>query len=375
MNFKCWDKISECIKNVKTKLHKWSINHTEPNKWITHKKLNHQEKVCDNHFTLEIASADKNPIFFVHIPKTAGTSFRKAAEIYYGLQETCKDYGVESKETYQIVHDLILKNQDPWNFKKKFTEAGYNFFSGHVQARQYIHVFNIENTVTFFRDPLQRINSEYFHFVNYNSYINNLREFYTTETFINKQSKMLQGIPWSALGFVGITERYDESLNLFNNQFGVDFPIFQENLGKENITEKHKINPEQERELRELNAEDIQLYEQACRHFEWRVKLANEHKVFTRGMIGGFDNKCLNGWAVYDKGDEPVKVEIEVNGKSVGCAVACHVRPYLKALGIRRGGFIGFSIEIPFLAPSDEVTAYVADTGQPLANSPWRYSV
>ena len=36
---------------------------------------------------------------FVHIPKTAGTSFRLGADQYFGEKMVCRDYGPKAPET------------------------------------------------------------------------------------------------------------------------------------------------------------------------------------------------------------------------------------------------------------------------------------
>ena len=41
----------------------------------------------------------KQHLLFVHIPKTAGTSFRLAAQQFYGENNVFFDYGLESVET------------------------------------------------------------------------------------------------------------------------------------------------------------------------------------------------------------------------------------------------------------------------------------
>lgn len=315
-----------------------------------------------------------SPIVFIHIPKTAGTSFRLGANRYFGENHICCDYGPLSQETSEIVQQRMIKKTDPWHFKNAFEGKKYLFMSGHYQDLRYVRILGVEGSVVFLREPLQRILSEYKHFVRHNNYKKGFGEFYRTKQFINRQSKMMRGIPWASIGFIGITEYYDTSLNLFNDRFGVSFTRFEENLSRKTIVEDYELDPDQERELRQLNSDDISLYRQACRQFEWRVRLAKENRVFSRGMIAAFNNQRLIGWAVYDEGDDPVEVEVSVNGKSVGNTVSSEVRPQLQALGLRRGGFVGFSLEIPKLSPGDEVTAFVANTGQPLANSPWVYA-
>jgi hypothetical protein len=90
-------------------------------------------------------------------------------------------------------------------------------------------------------------------------------------------------------------------------------------------------------------------------------------------MIGGInEKKLLTGWAVYDEGDDPVRLQIVINGEQAGEAVACENRPHLRALGIGRGGFIGFSLEMPPTKAGDEISVIVAGTRQPLANSLWK---
>ena len=46
------------------------------------------------------------PLFFIHIPKTAGSSFRVAAEQYFGSEATYFDYGNGSKETSESIETV-----------------------------------------------------------------------------------------------------------------------------------------------------------------------------------------------------------------------------------------------------------------------------
>ena len=43
------------------------------------------------------------PIIYLHIPKTAGTSFRMSAEQYFGPDQVLNDYGEESPNTSEDI--------------------------------------------------------------------------------------------------------------------------------------------------------------------------------------------------------------------------------------------------------------------------------
>ena len=99
------------------------------------------------------------PIFFVHIPKTAGTSFRKSAEFYFGSDKVIYDYSTKSPETSELVNNSIYEDKDPFFFSELVHEQLVEFLSGHVPAVKYVHLFGVGQTVTFLRDPIQRVMS------------------------------------------------------------------------------------------------------------------------------------------------------------------------------------------------------------------------
>jgi len=124
----------------------------------------------------------------------------------------------------------------------------------------------------------------------------------------------------------------------------------------------------QEQELKTLNAAEIAFYNQARQQLIWRGKISDSAQVFSRGVVSRLHGQQLSGWAVYDRGDDPVRLHISINGEKVGETVAFENRPHLHLLGVRRGGFVGFSLDIPPVTAEDEISVSVADTGQPLAN-------
>ena len=59
------------------------------------------------------------PLLFVHIPKTAGTSFRKAYSSLIPAHKTYCDYGEESVETSPVIQKWIIEKGDFLAFKKR----------------------------------------------------------------------------------------------------------------------------------------------------------------------------------------------------------------------------------------------------------------
>ncbi|WP_193754354.1 sulfotransferase family 2 domain-containing protein [Microbulbifer sp. Q7] len=312
-----------------------------------------------------------NPFVFVHIPKTAGTSFRIGADAYFGRDYVCRDYGAKSPETSEIVHRWVNGAQDKWAFKKAFDERGYRFLTGHFHAAAYAPLFGTSYMITFLRQPLQRLVSEYRHMVRNYGYSKSFAEFYRTPHNINRQQRMLDQLPWMALGFIGLTERYDESLHLLNQKYSLDISNLRENLGRAGLDDRYEIPVEQEQELRQLNAGDLALYDVVCEQFDWRLKLAEQQKGFVAGTLMHTDRGRLFGWALAEASDEPVEIQARVNGKALGEAVAQQDRPWLRAMGLGRAGYVGFSLDISRLKAGDRVECVVAGTGQPLVQSPW----
>ena len=159
------------------------------------------------------------PLLFVHLPKTAGTSFRKAAESYF-KKPFALDYGDEAPETTPLVKDYFYRQDDRWAFYKALEEQGVAFVGGHFPVKRYLAGLGLKRTVLFLRDPIQRLYSEYQHFVRHKGYSKSFDHFYKASDRINTQTKTLSRIPMEAIGFLGITERYESSLQLINHTYG-----------------------------------------------------------------------------------------------------------------------------------------------------------
>lgn len=309
-------------------------------------------------------------VFFVHIPKTAGTSFRKAAESYFGSDHVCYDYAPASVETSDLVREEIYQKKDFSAFYKKYSAIDKNFLSGHVHAGKYIGLFGARDTVVFLRDPIQRTISEYKHFCRDLGYEGDFRSFYREPGFIDRQKKMLSAVPLMAFGFVGLTERYEESLRQINDRYDTRIEGMELNRGRKSIGQDYDLEPEVLAELQQLNREDLALYQQAVELFAQRERLWQEGLPFVHGAIQQANPKSLVGWAWWDRSDEPVVVEVLHEGRVLGEASAHDLRPGMLRFGLPRYGYVGFRVVYPRPLPAGaKVICRVKATGQLLGEA------
>jgi len=304
-------------------------------------------------------------LFFVHIPKTAGTSFRLGAEQYFDKKSIVYDYGAESSETSEIVLDnLYCGINDFWKFGKACAEREVAMVGGHVSAGRFVSLFGVAKMLTFLRDPLQRMASEYAHFVRHYGYQGSFQDFYSRPIMHNRQSKILRGVDIESIGFVGLTERYSESLELLNARFGTEIPQRVDNRGKQRLEAAHEIAAEDEAELKRLNKRDIALHQHAVELFDTRYRLFREGQPWAHASLSELNVQRITGWAWWaDEGDEPVQVEVWINGKLKKTVAAVEPRPGLCRWLSPRGGYVGFQLSVQ-LTPGDKVQCRICDTGQ-----------
>jgi len=126
------------------------------------------------------------PIIYLHIPKTAGTSFRISAEHYFGPWNVLNDYGEKSPSTSEDIRSAFYGQNDLDLLREKGMQK--RFLTGHFSLGKYREVFPDSPVVTFFRDPVERVISEYVHFASHYSFDGSLRDFYTRKQFQNRHS-------------------------------------------------------------------------------------------------------------------------------------------------------------------------------------------
>lgn len=313
----------------------------------------------------EMVAPRRQPCFFVHIPKTAGTSFRLGARAHLGEDQVWHDYGEKQRETAPMVVRWVYERRDVWRLWQILSEQNVQLLGGHVRLDKYAHLAGMRHCFSFVRDPLQRLASEYHHFVRHHGYQDSFSAFYRRHDMINRQSRFLESTRLEALGFIGLTERYAESLAILNDLYGWQIPGMAENLGHASVDHVYDIDLADELALRELNAEDFQLYRESQRLFELRLGLFRQGRPFVHGAIQQCVADKVVGWAWWATDDSPVEIEVWVNDRKVGRTLANALRPGMLRWGAPRGAYVGFHLPLEAV-PGDIVDCRVTLTQQSL---------
>jgi len=301
-----------------------------------------------------------HPLIFVHIPKTAGTSLRETVIEEFGSDNVMVDYGENSRETSRHVIETIYKNGDMFALIKNHPKVIF----GHVPAKKYINLSRYKNIITFVRDPIERVVSEYKHVIRHEKYSGTLSSFANIPRNKNTMHQYLSGVSWIALGYVGLSSKYDESVEMLNSIYGLN--LYSKKLNLSPKLQKVKISQEDREELEKLNQLDISLYEQAAENFNWRRTLFNESKPFVHGAWRfNRGKKTITGFAFYGENEEPVSITIRDQLNSEIKVVADKFHSAIHNHGGRRCGYVGFSVEVKNLE-LDKVQCLVSSTGQPL---------
>lgn len=208
------------------------------------------------------------PLIFLHIPKTAGTSFRVAAEEWFGKRHLMYDYGPQARRTSSIFR-RVETGEVSWEKALEKVKCA-RFVTGHFPAQRYHSAFGPEHFCTFVRDPVERAVSQYFHHKHALGYAGNIETFIEDIRFHDQQHRLLLGLPLERMGFVGVTESYPDSLEIFNARFGTSLKIAFHNQ-RESRTSEDPLSPELINRIEQLNARDLKLYRLAQEMLERRL--------------------------------------------------------------------------------------------------------
>jgi hypothetical protein len=209
------------------------------------------------HSNLELVS--------IHIPKTAGTSFRNILKRVYGRR--------------RVIRIDIRPPSSPNPPPPKKLSNRVKVIHGHFAFPELASLYGIDKNVpiiTWVRDPVERVMSNYFYLQRVlrklvgkgqkelnilNRMEKNLEEFAQAERNRNRMSKFLEGLRLEDLFFVGIQEHFSEDLNdLAKMLHWRRTAEFRHNTSQE---QRVPVNNDIKEQIRELNEEDVKVYEEA----------------------------------------------------------------------------------------------------------------
>ena len=169
---------------------------------------------------------DPRRFFFMHIPKTAGTTFRKILENHAPKGHVWPDQNFLKTSGKKYPSEKIL-------LEKYRTEMASPIFLGHYNLDILQHLSKDIIVITFLRNPYERVLSHIKHEVKVQKNIVDPND--VVENKLNKilytQSHMFRFKPTNQIGlknmkknigrinFIGITEEFDRSIDLCNRMF------------------------------------------------------------------------------------------------------------------------------------------------------------
>jgi hypothetical protein len=327
------------------------------NKLMVIKKAETREKVKPKLTQLKCLS---HSFLCVHIPKTAGTSFRKSAEEKY---PTISDYGKTSDHTSEIVKEHYYRNDDLYSLKNAFNKEK-QIFSGHFTSQKYLDFVDARQIFSFVRDPLDQVVSHYNHSIEHLGYEGDFNDFIVMAKHKNIQSRYLNALPISLYGFIGLTAQYEESLGLINNCYGLDVEFKQDNIGKVKSQTKDTLTLEQCKIIEQHNSEDVILFNKVKALFTQRIVYQKNNQAWVHGWGILNANNHLVGCVYYERSDEVVLLDFFINNELAIEFKANQFTCLYPKAKFPRSRYVGFHVNLNNFKDVTQVQVKVKETGQ-----------
>lgn len=216
---------------------------------------------------------DDDLLISIHVPKTGGITFREI------LEELADGHLVHDYD------DRPLSPASPWQRMRRALHrptlpAGTRVVHGHFVATKYWRRHPGARYLAWFREPVERLASHYYYWQREPDLANatcrrlldenlSLVAFAAVPEMRNVHTRFLGEVPTDALAFVGITEAYDTSLELFRRAFCPGRPVeaAERNTNPDRAGDTYELESEERESIAALNREDLELYERAlARH-------------------------------------------------------------------------------------------------------------
>lgn len=210
-------------------------------------------------------------IISVHIPKTGGRTFRSLLEAHFE-DRLFLDYADQPMKKKPFLRNLSAVCRIP---QARSRAKQFDCIHGHFLPVKYICSGMDNQFVTWFREPVEREISRYYYWkrqpggfankVNIKNKDISLEEFCRLKCYHNFYTNYLWMFDIKKFSFIGITENYDNSINLFKCMFDVDesLLITRGNINPEKMTVNYDIDNDLRNYIREVNQKDYMIYHEA----------------------------------------------------------------------------------------------------------------
>ncbi len=207
-------------------------------------------------------------IISVHIPKCGGTSFRHVLRDIYG-ESLWLNYGAIFSQP-QAAPGLI--------------PGGTRCIHGHFLGDAFDELVPRPRLVTWLRHPVERVVSNYYHFLRSPDPRDtccrdliekglSLEQFAELDWMRNEATRYMAGKPVEAFEFVGILERFNDSLRVFGEIFGLPVPGDppRANVNPDRTGDTYPLTARTYEHILSLNLRDLMTYDTAAAMLDCRV--------------------------------------------------------------------------------------------------------
>ncbi len=212
----------------------------------------------------------------IHIPKTAGRSFRIVLRRVYGEKKVFNVTRVSGKKWNEDLERSIPPSVEVLHGHFTFSDISKLHHETEVPL------------ITWLREPVERVLSNYYFFIQragsgerphaYHRRDETLMDYVRQDSSRNRMSRFLEGAALKDFFFVGIMEHFDEDLRQLAERMGWGrVEPAHVNINKEFRAQFPPVGEEVKETIRQLNEKDVVLYREGVRLRQLRC--ASNHEL------------------------------------------------------------------------------------------------